>query len=126
VHPTTPRLLLPLCALLLTAGCDPTASRQAETRRKMAEATLAEASEEIQERVGQTCDRWRDTAGECDSDRAYEDVLECWLEKGLPSLKKALDHGMRQRARNRRTVLHHSLCMERRGWRLRPGSGGYF
>lgn len=91
-----------------------------------AESTLSQASKEIQERVRLTCERWQDTAGECDSEAVHRDILGCWLEKGLPVLQASINNEIRQRPRNRRVVLHHSLCMERRGWRLVPESGGYF
>ncbi len=112
-------------ALLLLAACG---DRDAlpEATVESAEATLSEASAEIQDRVRKTCERWHDGQGGCDSDAVYADVLSCWLEKGLPVLQTAIDNGVRPRQRNRRTVMHHSLCMERRGWRLVPDSGGYF
>ncbi len=120
-------LALPLLAALLgVAGCGDLGSDRAAERRAAAQATLDQASETIRARVSQTCTRWKDSRDECDSDRVYADVLDCWQEKGLPHLKRALDRGIRQRARERRVVMHHSLCMEKHGWRLVPGSGGYF
>ncbi|MBW2268404.1 MAG: hypothetical protein JRH16_07490 [Deltaproteobacteria bacterium] len=118
--------LLVLAAWLGVVGCGDLGSDQEAKRRAAAQATLDQAAESLRNRVSQTCERWKDHQGECDSDRVYADVLDCWTEKGLPHLKAALGRGIRKRARERRVVMHHSLCMEKHGWRLIPGSGGYF
>lgn len=124
LQPLLPLLLL--ACLLVAVGCGDPLEERREARRAEAEALLAQAPEPIQERVRQTCERWRDTFDECDSDRVYEDALTCWLEKGAPFLRASLEKGMRKRATRRRVLLHHSLCMEAHGWRLRPGTGGHF
>jgi hypothetical protein len=118
--------LLAAVTLLASAGCgDPVADAVADSRAR-AEVSLGQASDSIRVRVTQTCSRWQDSRQQCDTDQVYGDVLDCWIEKGLPHLTAALEHGVRKRARERRVIMHHSLCMEKRGWRLVPGSGGYF
>ena len=51
--------------------------------------------------------------------------MECWLEMGLPHLKRALKRNMLQRARDQKTLQHQSLCMEKKGWRFRKPTKTY-
>ena len=122
------RLLPLLLGLILTgiAGCEDFLSDPAAERRAAAQASIEQTTETLRGRLTQTCERWKDALDECDSERVYSDVLDCWTASGMPHLKLALKKGIRRRARERRVMLHHSLCMEKRGWRLVPGSGGYF
>lgn len=121
-------LMAPVFALAVlgAAGCSDPGAEAVANARSNALVTLEQASESIRSRVTQTCERWKDMREECDADLVYEDLLDCWNEKGLPHLRAALKNGVRKRARERRVIMHHSLCMEKRGWRLVPGSGGYF
>ena len=65
-----------LCVGLSTLACgDPAADVRAERVAK-AEASLAEAAAEIQERVRQTCERWQDRDQRCDRERVQADLLD--------------------------------------------------
>lgn len=122
------RVLPALLAICLSCapGCRDEAAEQASERRDAAQATLDLAPEGIRLRISETCERWQDTSGQCDADLVYASVLDCWVEKGLPQLEATLENDIRPRSRQRRVVMHHSVCMEKQGWRLVPGSGGHF
>jgi hypothetical protein len=122
------RFLPLLLGLVLTGSvsCGDLRSDPDAERRAAAQTSIDQISETLRDRITLTCERWQDALEECNSERVYEDVLDCWTESGMPHLKAALEKGTRRRARERRVMLHHSLCMEERGWRLVPGSGGYF
>lgn len=113
-----------LAALALACADERTEAQTA--RRAEAEETLSRAPADIRVRVSQTCNRWADLQGSCDEELLEDDILECWLEAGLPHLRGAIKREMRQRPRYRKVVMHHSLCLQRHGWRFLPNTGGHF
>ena len=113
-----------LLALSLCACSDGLSSRQKATLDE-AMASLEDAPAQIRNEVMRPCDKWMHSRRACDEQTVRLHQMECWLEAGLPHLKSALKKNLRFLARNRKTLQHQSVCMEKRGWRIRNPAEKY-
>ncbi len=120
----TTLLRISILALALVSCSDGFTSEEQATIDK-AMATLKDAPQTIQTEVLRTCEKWKHNRRPCENDAVRLAQMECWIEMGLPHLKAALKRNMRPRARDRKTLQHHNLCMERRGWRFRRPTKNY-
>ena len=116
---------IPALTVALLACSDGHSAREQATIDE-AMASLEEAPKRIRTEVLRTCEKWMHKLRRCEDPAVRLDQMECWLETGLPHLKRALKRNMGQRARDRKTLQHQSLCMDRRGWRHREPTKDFF
>ena len=117
------RAALPVALLALgLLACSEGLSSKEQKIIDEAMASLEQAPPEIRNDVMRTCGKWMHSRRACDEQTVRLHQMECWLEAGLPHLKSALKKNLRFLARDRKTLQHQSVCMEKRGWRIRnPG-----
>jgi hypothetical protein len=113
--------MFPLALVLCSCGIP--AEEQKTTDKAME--TIDEAPERIRREVLRTCNKWMHSQRTCKDEEVRLAQMECWLEMGLPHLKRALKRNMHQRARDQKTLQHQSLCMEKKGWRFRKPTKTY-
>ena len=116
-------LLLLLLLPLASPGCRSEEEKAADALEAKVMATLENTPEHLKVEVLRTCDKWRrlDTSEECVEAAARRDQFECWLERGYPKLEHGYQYKLRERTRDRTTLLKQDHCMELRRWKLIKG-----
>jgi hypothetical protein len=122
-HRSLLRPALLSAALLLWGACGSQQTEEARQQERLqqrldeAMQTLSQASDRVQREVLRTCDKWKHLDRECVEDEVRMDQLDCWMSDGWPGLEHAVRQNMRQRPRDRTTLMRQNLCMELKRWR---------
>jgi len=110
-------------AALLVLACglpepdQPPADEKQQQRLTKALESLSTAPDRVRVEVLKTCDKWKHIDHPCDEEQVRTEQLECWLEDGLPYMKRISKRRFRDRARALNILLRQNLCMELRRWR---------